>query len=159
MARTRAWKDPDKLQNAIDEYFTAKATEHRLPKWEDLLTALNITRNTWQLYISGSTPEEDKLYNTLSAGDKQRVCIDNKRAISDILKKTEQRFTVAVVEQVEDNPKFTPMGIFLLKQQHYGGYTDKQVAESSGTMALNVSVSGASGAAFEAPGSPDKTDK
>ena len=60
-----------------------------------------------------------------------------------------------MVEQVEDNPKFTPMGIFLLKQQHYGGYTDKQVTESNGTMALNVSISGASGALFE----PDKTDK
>jgi len=119
--RTRAWKDPDKLQDTIDEYFVSKAADHRLPKWEELLTTLNITRNTWQLYIAGPTPEEDKLYNTLSTGDKQRIGIDNKRAISDILKKTEQRFTVAVVEQVEDNPKFTPMGIFLLKQQHYGG--------------------------------------
>ena len=153
--RTRVWQDPDKLQDAIDKYFADKAKQHHLPKWEELLTALNITRNTWQLYIAGSTPEEDKLYNTLSAGDKQRVGIDNKRAISDILKKTEQRFTVAVVEQVEDNPKFTPMGIFLLKQQHYGGYTDKQVTEHDGALALNVSISGASGASFE----PDKEHK
>lgn len=153
--RTRVWQDPDKLQDAIDKYFADKAKQHHLPKWEELLTALNITRNTWQLYIAGSTPEEDKLYNTLGEKDKQRMEIDNKRAISDILKKTEQRFTVAVVEQVEDNPKFTPMGIFLLKQQHYGGYTDKQVTEHDGALALNVSISGASGASFE-PGKEHK---
>ena len=58
-----------------------------------------------------------------------------------------------MVEQVEDNPKFTPMGIFLLKQQHYGGYTDKQQTDNKGSMSIDIKLSGASGAAFEAPGS------
>ena len=63
------------------------------------------------------------------------------------------------LRHAESNPKIASVDIFALKQPCNGGWTDKQVTESSGTMALNVSISGASGAAFDAPGSPDKADK
>ena len=45
--------------------------------------------------------------------------------------------------------------IYLTKQQHYGGYTDKQQTDNGGSMSIDIKLSGASGEAFEGPAKTD----
>lgn len=45
----------------------------------------------------------------------------------------------------EQDSKQTASAIFQLKQAHNGGYTDKQQTETSGNIAINVTLKGANG--------------
>lgn len=45
----------------------------------------------------------------------------------------------------ESNPKAATPAIFLLKQPHNGGYTDRQIVEQSGDVSINLTIKGSSG--------------
>lgn len=45
----------------------------------------------------------------------------------------------------ESNPKAATPAIFLLKQAHNGGYTDRQIVEQSGDVSINLTIKGSTG--------------
>ena len=162
MARPRKWSDPEKLQKAIDEYFNS-LPEDTPPVWEEIMLKLDITRETWQLYKTGLAGEDLSLFNSLSDNQHRTKLEDNEykrlsniQDVSCIIKKTEQRMTAEIVRTAYKHPNLTTAMIYLTKQQHYGGYTDKQQSDNNGSMSIDIKLSGASGEAFE---DPEKTDK
>ena len=162
MARPRKWSDPAKLQKAIDEYFDS-LPEDTPPIWEELLLTLDITRETWQLYKSGLAGDDLSLFTSLSSNQRRTKLEDNEykrlsniQDVSCIIKKTEQRMTAEIVRAAYKHPNLTTAMIYLTKQQHYGGYTDRQQTDNGGSMSIDIKLSGASGEAFEGPEKPDK---
>ena len=162
MARPRKWSDPTKLQKAIDEYFDS------LPKgvppiWEEIMLKLDITANTWELYKAGLSGDDLSLYNSLSSNQHRTKLEDNEykrlsniQDDSELIKKTEQRMTAAIVRTAYSDPHYTGLAAYLTKQKHYGGYTDKQQTDNGGSMSIDIKLSGASGEAFEGPAKTDK---
>lgn len=147
MAKGRPFKyDPNKpelIENRINEYFSQCEEREELPLFPELLLYLDITRDTWNNYLSLPDIDIDK-YNSDS---KYRVSIDNKKYLFAALKKAEQRLEAGMAREAMRTGKAA--AIFMLKQKFYGGYQDKQVAEISGDVPINVVIKGSSGKEFK----------
>ena len=143
------------------KYKTGKEFAAAVDEFVAYSTANNIRPTDYQiteyLKISPDTPERYSRKDTRDKRDTENIqdgeSIDNGYAAA--IKKLVMYRQDWYLRHAETNPKLTSIDIFALKQPCNGGWTDKQISESNGTMSLNVSISGASGAAFEA----DKTDK
>lgn len=152
MGRPRKYKTGDDLMDAVND-FIKYSTENKIrPTDYQVCEYLHMSPDSLENYA-----KRDKESNT---GDKDIETESNtKNTYSAAIKKLTLYRQDWYLRHAESNPKLTSIDIFALKQPCNGGWTDKQVTESNGTMALNVSISGASGAAFDAPGSPGKSDK
>lgn len=132
------------LEKKIDKYFAKCKENGVVPLFPELLLELDIIPNTWDNY--GREPEVDNdRYNNDS---KYRAFIDNKIAMFEVIKKAELALTAAMSREATDSSKPTA-AIFLLKQKVYGGYQDKQIAEISGDVPINVVIKGSSGKEFK----------
>lgn len=131
---TERWKDPNKLQEAVNDYFSRCKEENILPIFPELLLHLDITRNTWDAYIADPDIDNDK-YNTDS---KYKKSIDNKIQRSDIIKKAQMRLEAAMTREAAESKSSAP--IFFLKQKFYGGYTDKQEIQAVGDVKISVKL-------------------
>ena len=137
---------------AVDEFIAYSTTNNIRPTDYQITEYLKISPDTLERYSRKDTRDKR---DTESIQDGESI--DNGYAAA--IKKLTMYRQDWYLRHAERNPKLTSIDIFALKQPCNGGWTDRQITESNGTMALNVSISGASGAAFEAPSSPDKTDK
>ena len=152
MGRPRKYKSGDDLMSAVDD-FIQYSTEHNIrPTDYQVCEYLHMSPDALEAYAKRDITGDDK-------DDKQGDKDSTKSTYSAAIKKLTMYRQDWYLRHAESNPKIASVDIFALKQPCNGGWTDKQISESSGTMALNVSISGASGAAFDDPGSPDKTDK
>ena len=136
MAGKRKYTDAPELVKKIDEYFDSVDTEDVPPIWEELLLYLGITRNTWESYRDPVIPENIQ--------DSEKV---KYIAISDAIKKAEGRFTAELAKYGLRHPNKQAMAMFLLKQKHYGGYTDKQEIEHK-DLKIDVKINGIAGNPF-----------
>lgn len=110
----------DELNAKIDEYFELHQTKDNIPKWPDMLNYLSISDDTLLNY---RTKDE-----YVKAG------------YSDAVKRAERRFSETLIQLAVDNPNLQTLCIFLLKQPHNGGYTDKQQVESTGKQSVEVVI-------------------
>ena len=148
MGRPRKYKTGDDLMDAVDS-FIAYSTEHNIrPTDYQVCEYLHMSPDSLENYS-----RRDKESNT---GDNDKEIESNtKNTYSAAIKKLTMYRQDWYLRHAESNPKLTSIDIFALKQPCNGGWTDKQQIEGNGALALNVSISGASGTLFE----PDKTDK
>ena len=143
MPRKRKYTDSEQFGRLIDAYFaevdqsnTENPSEACPPVIEDLWDYLGITRNTWESYKAPElTDEMDEREKT------------EKREISDAVKKAEQKFTAELVRFGLKHPNRMALIIYLTKQKHYGGYTDKQEVEHK-DMKIDLTINGVKGDAF-----------
>ena len=154
MGRPRKYKTGAELLDAVND-FIKYSTENKIrPTDYQVCEYLHMSPDSLENYA-----KRDK-ENTAGDKDKDKEHESNtENTYSAAIKKLTLYRQDWYLRHAECNPKLTSIDIFALKQPCNGGWTDKQVTESNGTMALNVSISGASGAAFDAPGSGDKSDK
>ena len=150
--RPPKYKTGKEFADAVDNFIAYSTSNNIRPTDYQICEYLKISPDTLERY--SRKDNRDKR----DTGDIQdEESIDNGYAAA--IKKLTLYRQDWYLRHAESNPKLTSIDIFALKQPCNGGWTDKQVTESNGTMALNVSISGASGAAFEAPGSTGKADK
>ena len=148
MGRPRKYKTGADLMDAVNDFIKYSTENNIRPTDYQVCEYLHMSPDALEIYA-----KRDKESNT---GDKDIEAESNtKNTYSAAIKKLTLYRQDWYLRHAETNPKLTSIDIFALKQPCNGGWTDKQISESSGTMALNVSISGASGASFE----PDKTDK
>ena len=142
MARPRKIENAEELSQHIDEFIKkCDAGEIESPTDYRLAQFLGISVDTLYRYYTDGRDDEDRvIYKGFGKPLKKLIAYREDR----------------LCRMMEANPRLVTPAIIQLKQNKNGGYTDKQVAESNGTMALNVSISGASGAAFEDPAKTDK---
>lgn len=136
MARPKKHSDPLELEKKINDYFDSVDTDDVPPIWEELLLVLGITRNTWETYKNPVIPE--------NITEEEKVKIT---AVSDCIKKAEGRFTAELAKYGLRHPNKQAMAMFLLKQKHYGGYTDKQEIEHK-DLKIDVKINGIAGNPF-----------
>ena len=149
MGRPRKYKTGADLMDAVNDFIKYSTENNIRPTDYQVCEYLHMSPDALEIYA-----KRDKESNT---GDKDIEAESNtKNTYSAAIKKLTLYRQDWYLRHAETNPKLTSIDIFALKQPCNGGWTDKQISESSGTMALNVSISGASGAAFE---DPEKTDK
>lgn len=119
---------PEKLGELIDEYFNDCSDKGVSPLFPALLLHCGLLRDTWDDYRDWREEVDQAKYDS----DKRyKERIDNRRALSTIIKKAELRLESSM-SQLAINGKNTG-AIFLLKQKPYGGYTDKTVTDIGGT--------------------------
>ena len=143
MAGVRKYRDAAAFAELIEDYFARVDEENNQnpaeacpPVIEDLWCALGITRNTWESYKSPEITEK------MSEGEKIE-----KQSMSDAVKKAEQRFTAELVRFGLKHPNRMALVIYLTKQKHYGGYTDKQEIEHK-DVKIDLTINGVKGDAF-----------
>ena len=151
MGRPRKYKTGADLMDAVND-FIKYSTENKIrPTDYHLCEYLHMSPDTLENYA-----KRDK-ENTTKGKDKGKETESNtENTYSAAIKKLTLYRQDWYLRHAEINPKLTSIDIFALKQPCNGGWTDKQVTENTGAMALNVSISGASGEAFD---DPEKTDK
>lgn len=109
----------DELETRIDQYFDRCHEQDKRVTWPGLAVALGLSTETLRVWM---LDEEGKY-----------------KAVSAAIKKASDRMSDEIQQRND------PMAIFLLKQQCYGGYTDKREQERDQTLKINVSF-GDSGA-------------
>lgn len=122
-AATRKYKNAADLEAAIDTYFDEHNSRDNIPKWPQMLIHLGLSDEMLQLY------QTDERYI--------------KRGYLDCFKNAERRLSSTLIQLAVDNPNLHSLVIFLLKQPHNGGYTDKPQQQSSGNMVVELVVKGA----------------
>ncbi len=150
---TRKYKAAE-LQEKINEYFAMveennadPEKEHIYMTIESLQTFLDICPNTWDAYENYSPPNKDNndpnsIYNyTDDEIDKIKT--------SEIIKKTSRKILGQLMQEGMKDPKKAALIIYLSKQKAYGGYTDKQTVETSGDIAINVTLKQSGGGDFK----------
>ena len=120
----------DTLQAGINEYLTDCDTKGIVPLWEELLPRLGISRDTWDRYRDPQFTEQQKQNPDETTLDKMRT--------ARIVKNTEMVLGGGLIRGVLQNQKTSAIGIFLLKQKHYGGYTDAQQVERNVDIKIKV---------------------
>ena len=143
---TRKYKS-DELQEKISEYFSMVESNnqdpekpHIFPTIEGLQTYLDICPNTWDSYDSYK-PSNDIIDNYTEEE------IDRIKT-AEIVKKTSRKILGQLMQEGMNDPKKAALIIYLSKQKAYGGYTDKQVVETSGDVQLNVTLKRPDGSEF-----------
>lgn len=109
----------DELETRIDQYFDRCHEQDKRVTWPGLAVALGLSTETLRVWM---LDEEGKY-----------------KAVSAAVKKASDRMSDEIQQRND------PMAIFQLKQQCYGGYTDKREQEHGQTLKINVSF-GNSGA-------------
>ena len=139
------YKTGAEFSAAVDEFIAYSTANNIRPTDYQVCEYLKISPDTLERYSRRDNINSD------SSSDSN----DSNKGYAAAIKKLTMYRQDWYLRHAESNPKIASVDIFALKQPCNGGWTDKQISESNGTMALNVSISGASGALFE----PDKTDK
>ena len=136
MARPRKHNNAEELQKLIDGFFAKAAEDDIPPIWEDLLTLMGISKNTWDSY------KDPVITDNITESEKVNII-----AVSEVIKKAEQKFTAEMAKFGLRHPNRQSMAMFLLKQKHYGGYTDKQEIEHK-DLKIDVKINGINGNPF-----------
>ena len=142
------YKTGAEFSAAVDEFIAYSTQNNIRPTDYQITEYLKISPDTLERYSRKDTRDTRDIESI-----QDEDSIDNGYAAA--VKKLVMYRQDWYLRHAETNPKLTSIDIFALKQPCNGGWTDKQVTESNGALALNVSISGASGVSFE----PDKTDK
>jgi hypothetical protein len=122
---------PQQLADGIDEYFRVCETTEKKPTKPGLCTYLGISTSTWD--------------NWMREGAGKAVRRDLKGAQGN-RDKGEGRFAEYIwpmkraMQMISDGleQRTDTMAMFLLKQQHYGGYSDKGEQTAGGNMAITI---------------------
>ena len=141
------YKTGAEFSAAVDEFIAYSTANNIRPTDYQITEYLKISPDTLERYSRKDTRDTRDTEST--QGEES---IDNGYAAA--VKKLVMYRQDWYLRHAETNPKLTSIDIFALKQPCNGGWTDKQQIEGNGALALNVSISGASGVSFE----PDKTD-
>lgn len=143
MARKYTAKE---LEGKINQYFSDiqennsnPELEHIYPTIEGLQTFLNICPDTWDSYENYIPPDNYNTQDNISGEIIDRI------ETSRIIKKTSRKILGMLMQEGMRDPKKAAMVIYLSKQKAYGGYTDRQIVESSGDVAINLTIKGADG--------------
>ena len=120
--RPPIFNTPQELTEAIDEYFASHNTDDNTPDWDDMLRCLNISKTTSERYLY----------------DEEYI----KQGFGDAIKKGIGYFTSFWTKYGLAHPNCQSMVIFMLKQCHYGGYTDKQQIDTNSTAKVEFIVTG-----------------
>ena len=142
------YKTGAEFSAAVDEFIAYSTANNIRPTDYQITEYLKISPDTLERYSRKDTRDTRDIEST--QGEES---IDNGYAAA--VKKLVMYRQDWYLRHAETNPKLTSIDIFALKQPCNGGWTDRQQVDAGGALALNVSISGASGASFE----PDKTDK
>ena len=150
MGRPRKYKTGDDLMAAVDDFIQYSTDNNIRPTDYQVCEYLHMSPDSLENYA-----KRDK-ESTTGGKDKDSESKDNtQNTYSAAIKKLVLYRQDWYLRHAETNPKLTSIDIFALKQPCNGGWTDKQQVEGNGALALNVSISGASGVSFE----PDKEHK
>lgn len=138
----RTFKD---FKALIDEYFNNCERDNILPLFPELLLHLDISLDSWNNYLNPPSIDNLRYKNDID----YRRRMDNKYRYAAEAKKAELRLEAAISRVATTTNK--PTGaIFLLKQPHYGGYTDKQITEVGGTdVPITINLKTSSGEDFK----------
>ena len=142
------YKTGAEFSAAVDEFIAYSTANNIRPTDYQITEYLKISPDTLERYSRKDT-RDTRDTESIQGEDS----IDNGYAAA--VKKLVMYRQDWYLRHAETNPKLTSIDIFALKQPCNGGWTDRQQMEGNGALALNVSISGASGTLFE----PDKTDK
>lgn len=111
---------PEELEAAIDNYFAEHNTDDNTPDWDDMLRKLNISKTTSERYLY----------------DEEYI----KQGYGEAIKKAIGYFTSFWTKYGINHSNCQSLVIFMLKQVHYGGYTDKQQIEQSGSVKVEFNI-------------------
>ena len=142
------YKTGAEFSAAVDEFIAYSTANNIRPTDYQITEYLKISPDTLERYSRKDT-RDTRDTESIQGEDS----IDNGYAAA--VKKLVMYRQDWYLRHAEKNPKLTSIDIFALKQPCNGGWTDKQQVEGNGALALNVSISGASGVSFE----PDKEHK
>ena len=150
---TRKYKAPE-LEKKISEYFSMiednnsdPSKEYIYPTIESLQTYLDICPNTWDVYENYSPPTNgDNIPNSIYNYTEDEI---DRIKTAEIIKKTSRKILGQLMQEGMKDPKKAALIIYLSKQKAYGGYTDKQIVESSGDVAINVTLKQSGGGDFK----------
>ena len=120
MARPRKIVDAEDLQRHIDAYFNSVDTSKDYYTWPDLLLFLNVTQTTVDKWLTDS---------------------DTYPGFADIIKFAQLKLQSQMEKIGLVDGKKTGMIAFMLKQKHYGGYTDKPISAAD-SINVNVNLQG-----------------
>ncbi len=140
------------LEERIEEYFANCEEQNILPLKPDLLLYIDLSKEQYSLY---STPPN--IDNTKYRYDiDYRRNIENRSRLYRALKKADLRMEAAISRQAVTSNK--PTGaIFLLKQEDYGGYSDRQdYALKGGDVPITIQLKTSAGDDYSAPTKMDK---
>lgn len=147
---TRKYKAPE-LEKKIAEYFqmiednnSDPTKEYIYPTIEGLQTFLDICPDTWDSYENYTPPVIDN-----NIQDNYTDDVIDKINTSRIVKKTSRKILGQLMQEGMKDPKKAALIIYLSKQKAYGGYTDKQTVETSGDVAINVTLKQSGGGDFK----------
>lgn len=135
---TTLWRYNGRNAEIDDLYDTVDLERTRAPKGKlkaDAETSNNIINNT-----SDSKETSNRDSNT-----ERYIIKPYMVAYKKIIAYREDR----LFQRMANNPKAATPCIFALKQRANGGWTDKQVSETSGKMEVSVSIKGVDGDAFD----------
>lgn len=119
-------KTPDELRRRCDAFFRSisrRNDQHPesacLPLLEDLLQYCGMSKGKWD-----ALKEESEEFR-------------------EVTEMAQQRFTAAIIREAVANPKIISLAVFLTKQKHYGGYTDKAETPAKENGTITVQLEGA----------------
>ena len=137
--RTLKYK-ADKITEAVDKLLAEReqanqedpATARPL-LWEEVIDYLGISVNYWDKYRDFNdplqSPDEFKEYNPTATDKDYKVYVrhyKDRLDLQDSIKKAEVKLSIGVISAGLVNPRISTYCIWLSKQKHYGGYTDRQ---------------------------------
>jgi hypothetical protein len=115
--------EPQAIQEISDDYIQECIEQGKRPTMEGLSSRLGVTSDVFKRWLKPAEDSKDR------HKERRIACKKAMDKMSDIL------------QQGKDT-----VSIFLLKQQHYGGYTDKQETDNKGdTVHIKVSFGGKKG--------------
>ncbi len=120
----------DTLQEAINTYLSECQAKDMVPLWEELLPRLGLSRQTWDTYGAPDISDQQRAAPDDDVIDKVRT--------AEIVKNTELILSGGLIRAVLGNQKTSAIGIFLLKQKHYGGYSDAPQVNLDATIKIKV---------------------
>lgn len=121
-SRPPKYASAEELEKAVDDYFASHTTKDNIPKWPQMLNELNVSDSTLLRYRT------DEKYIKLG--------------YADVIKKAERMFSDTLMQLAVDHPNLQSLVIFLLKQPHNGGYTDKQQVDSNNKHSIEIDIKG-----------------
>lgn len=139
--RTLKYK-ADKITDAVDKLLAEReqanaedpATARPL-LWEEVIDYLGISVNYWDKYRDFNdplqSPDEFKEYNPTATDKDYKIYVrhyKDRLDLQEAIKKAEVKLSIGVISAGLVNPRISTYCIWLSKQKHYGGYTDRQDA-------------------------------
>ena len=139
--RTLKYK-ADKITDAVDKLLTEREqanaedpTTARPLLWEEVVDYLGISVDYWDKYRDCDDPLQApdwcKEYTPASTGKHYKMYVrhyKDRLDLQEAIKKAEVKLSIGVISAGLVNPRISTYCIWLSKQKHYGGYTDRQDA-------------------------------